>query len=144
MDTDEDPDAKPYPYPYTEANTHSKSYVYGRTYIYPDGEADADTDAYSDAYTIPDVAGNTYCDARARSRVAAVRSDMPSGNAGGMPMRTWTVEFDDVQADFEHWLRRVLNGDRIIVTVDGDPTAAIVPHEDYLKLLDHEAQTPSA
>ena len=57
-------------------------------------------------------------------------------------MSTWTVEFDDVQADFEHWMRRVLNGDRIIVTVGGEPTAAIVPHEDYLRLLQLEERQP--
>ena len=59
-------------------------------------------------------------------------------------MITWQVEFDDVQADFELWMRRVLNGNRVIVTVDGDPTAALVPYEDYLRPLAPEAQTPSA
>ena len=55
-------------------------------------------------------------------------------------MSTWTAEFDDVQADFEHWMRRVLNGDRIIVTVGGEPTAAIVPYEDYERWLTPKAR----
>jgi len=59
-------------------------------------------------------------------------------------MILWTAEFDDLQRDFELWMQRVLNGNRVIVTVDGDPTAALVPYEDYLRPLAPEAQTPSA
>ena len=54
-------------------------------------------------------------------------------------MIIWTAEFDDVQNYFELWMRRVLNGDRIIVTVGGEPTAAIVPYEDYMRLEQHYA-----
>ena len=46
-------------------------------------------------------------------------------------MRTWTIEFDNMQRDFEYWLRCVLADDRVIVTVAGDPTATMIPYEDY-------------
>ena len=55
-------------------------------------------------------------------------------------MIIWTAEFDDVQNYFELWMRRVLAGDRIIVTVGGEPTAAIVPYEDYQRWLKLEAR----
>jgi len=54
-------------------------------------------------------------------------------------MIIWAAEFDDVQNYFELWMRRVLAGDRIIVTVGGEPTAAIVPYEDYMRLEQHYA-----